>query len=110
MKVGVQILWNVTAICELFKISCLMGRYDMRGGLECHLNGQVIPFGAMVEYHPISAKDMSRLHQCGRTVLPGIFLGYVLYAVGIWKGDIVVADIEWTHLKSTPEGSMVRKC
>ena len=27
-----------------------------------------IPFGAMVEYHPISAKDLSRLHQLG----PGI--------------------------------------
>ena len=31
----------------------------------------------------------------------------------IWKGDILVADIEewsrWTHLNSTPEGSMQRK-
>ena len=27
-------------------------------------------------------------------VLPGIFLGYVLYAGRIWKGDIMVADIE----------------
>ena len=25
--------------------------------------GPVIPFGAMVEYHPFSAKDQSRLHQ-----------------------------------------------
>ena len=25
-------------------------------------NGPVIPFGAMVEYHPISAKDFSRSH------------------------------------------------
>ena len=54
----------------------------------------VIPFGAMVEYHPISAKDQSRLHQFGPKVLPGIVLGYVLYAGGIWKGDIIVADIE----------------
>ena len=58
------------------------------------LNGPVIPFGAMVGYHPISAKDHSRLHQFGAKVLPGIFLGYVLYAGGIWKGDILVADIE----------------
>ena len=43
-------------------------------------NGPVIPFGAMVEYHPISAKDISRLHKFGPKVLPGIFLGYVLYA------------------------------
>ena len=57
-------------------------------------NGPVIPFGTMVEYHPISAKDQSRLHQFGPKVLPGKFLGYVLYAGGIWKGDIIVADIE----------------
>ena len=54
----------------------------------------MIPFGAMVEYHPFSAKDLSRRHQLGPKVLPGVFLGYVLYAEGIWKGDIMVADIE----------------
>ena len=43
-------------------------------------NGPVIPFGAMVEWHPISAKDISRPHQFGPKVLPGIFFGYVLYA------------------------------
>ena len=57
-------------------------------------NGPVIPFGAMVECHPISAKDQSRLHQFGAKVLPGVFLGYASYAGGIWKGDIMVADIE----------------
>ena len=56
--------------------------------------GPVIPFGAMVEYHPISAKDISRLHQFGPEVLPGTFLAYALHAVGIWKGDMLVADIE----------------
>ena len=34
-------------------------------------NKPVIPFGAMVEYHPISAKDVSRLHQLDPKVLPG---------------------------------------
>ena len=58
------------------------------------LNGPVIPFGAMVEYHSISAKDQSRLHQFGAKVLPGIFLGHALHAGGIWKGDIQVADFE----------------
>ena len=43
-------------------------------------NGPVIPFGAMVEYHHISAKDASRLHQFRAKVLPGIFLGYALCA------------------------------
>ena len=38
----------------------------------------MIPFGAKVENHHISAKDLSRLHQFGKKVLPGIFLGYVI--------------------------------
>ena len=42
------------------------------------LKGSIIPFGSMVEYHPISAKDLSRLHQFGKKVLPGIFIGCVL--------------------------------
>ena len=57
-------------------------------------NGPVIPFGAMVEYQPISAIDLSRPHQFGPKVLPGVFLGHVLYAGGICQGDIMVADIE----------------
>ena len=57
-------------------------------------NGPVIPFGAMVEYHLISAKDQSGLHHIVPKVLPGFFLGYVLCAGRIWKGDIMVADIE----------------
>ena len=48
----------------------------------------------MLECHPILAKDLSRLHQFGPKVWPGFFLGHVLYAGGIWKGDILVADIE----------------
>ena len=56
--------------------------------------GPIIPFGSLVEYHPISAKDQSRIHQFGKKVLPGLFLGYALYAEGIWKGDVLVADLE----------------
>ena len=29
-----------------------------------------------------------------KKVLPGLFLGYALYAGGIWKGDVLVADLE----------------
>ena len=48
----------------------------------------------MFEYCPITAKDQSRIHQFGKKVLPGLFLGYALYAGGIWKGDVLIADIE----------------
>ena len=49
--------------------------YERRFGIP--FNGPVIPFGATVEYHPISAKDLSRLHQFGPKVLPGIFFRHV---------------------------------
>ena len=109
MKIGEQIPWNVTPICETSQIYYLMGRrgqirnvqdllsnektpYDRRFGEP--FKGSIIPFGSLVEYYPISAKDQSRNHQFGKKVLPGLFLGYALYAGGIWKGDILVADIE----------------
>ena len=66
--------------------------YERRFGQT--FNGPIIPFGSLVEYHPITAKDQTRIHQFGKKVLPGLFLGYALYAGGIWKGDIMVADIE----------------
>ena len=54
--------------------------YERRFGEP--FKGPVIPFGAMVEYHLISSRDQSRLHQLGKKVPPGIFLGYELIAVG----------------------------
>ena len=56
--------------------------------------GPVIPCGAMVECHPISAKDQSRLHQFGVRVLPGTPLGYAFVAGRIWKGVVLIGVIE----------------
>ena len=66
--------------------------YERRFGKP--FNGPVIPSGAMVEYRPISARGLSRLHQFGPKVLPGKSPGYVLSVERIWKGEIMVADIE----------------
>ena len=66
--------------------------YERRFGQP--FKGPTVPFGSLVEYHPITAKDQSRIHQFGKKVLPGLFLGYALYAGGIWKGDVLVADLE----------------
>ena len=94
MKIGGQSPWNAIPICEIFKISCLVGRLHTKDVLENLFKGPIIPFGSLVEYYPISAKNQSRIHQFGRKVLPGLFLGDALYATGIWNGDILVADIE----------------
>ena len=66
--------------------------YERRFGQP--FEGPIIPFGSLVEYHPITAKDQSRIHQFGKKVFPGLFLIYALYARRIWKGDVLVADLE----------------
>ena len=71
-----------------------MGKLHMRDVLGHHFKDRSVPFGSLVGYYPVSPKDQSRIHQFGKKVLPGLFLAYALYAGGIWKGDILVADIE----------------
>ena len=77
---------SMECYCYLRNIQDL-SPYERRFGMPP--NGPVIPFGAMVEYHP------------GAKVLPGIFLGYALYAGGIWKGDILVADEEFEKMDAS---------
>ena len=99
LQSGLDIEWWTDSMeyhCYLRNIQDLLSDgktpYERRFGIP--FKGPVTPFGAMVEYHPISAKDISRLHQFGPKVLPCIFCGYALNAGGTWKGDIMVADIE----------------
>ena len=68
--------------CSLRNIQDLLSDgktpYERRFGET--FKGPIIPVGSMIEYHPISAKDLSKFHQFGKKVLPVIFLGFVLYA------------------------------
>ena len=107
MKVGGKILWNVTLICETSQIYYLMGRHHVRDVFGQPFKGPIFPFGSLVEYHPITAKDQSRIHQFGKEVLPGLFLGYALYAGIIWKGDVLVADLE--ELETIKNGNLLKK-
>ena len=66
-------LRNVTDLLSDGKTPC-----ERRFGQP--FEGPTVPFGSLVEYHPITAKDQSRIHQFGKKVLPGLFLGYALYA------------------------------
>ena len=66
--------------------------YERRFGQP--FGGPTIPCGSVVEYHPITSKDQSRIHHFGKKVLPGLFLGYALYARGIWKGDVLITNLE----------------
>ena len=65
---------------------------ERRFGGPFFFQGPAIAFGAVVETCPISARDQSRLHQFGKKVFPGIFLG-VFISGGVWKGDTLVAEV-----------------
>ena len=75
--------------------------------------GPIIPFGSLVEYYPISAKDQSRIRQFGEKVLPGLFLGYALYAGEFGRVTYWLQTLRswkrWTHLKSTRKDSMQKR-
>ena len=78
--------------CYTYPLSDGKTPYERRFGEP--FKGPIIPFGSLVEYHPVTAKDQSRIHQFRKKAFPGLFFGYALYAGGIWKGDVLVADIE----------------
>ena len=86
MKVGGQILWNAIPICETSTDLLSDGKtpYERRFGEP--FEGPIIPFGSLVEYHPITAKDQSRIHQLGKKVLPGLFPRIRSLRGGNWKG------------------------
>ena len=90
MKVGGQILWNVTSICETSQIYYLMGRRPMKDVLGNNLKDLLFHLVHWLSIAPVTAKDQLRIHQFGKKVLPGLFLGYG----GLWKGDVLVADVE----------------
>ena len=85
--------------------------YERRFGQP--FKGPIIPFGSLVEYHPVTAKDQSRIHQFGKKVLPdcpsdthctqGEFgrVRYVLQTLRSWR--------RWTHRKSTQKDSMRKR-
>ena len=75
--------------------------YERRFGQP--FKGPNIPFGSLVEYYPITAKDQSRIHQFGKKALPGLSLGYALYARRIWKGDVLIADLEELEMMDASE-------
>ena len=73
--------------------------------LKCHLKSQII-LHICLHHHVVVLKLRCRrschnankicsiIYQFGNKVLPGLFLGYALYAGRIWKGDVLVADIK----------------
>ena len=94
MKVGGQILWNVTPICETSQIYYLMGRRPMKDVLGNHLKDLLFHLVHLLSITLKLRRTSQESINLEKKVLPGLFFGYALYAGGIWKGDALVADLE----------------
>ena len=85
--------------------------YERRFGQP--FKGAIIPFGSLIAYYPISAKDQSRIHEFERrsyldcssvtlcTRVEFVRVTYWLQTLRSWK--------RWAHQKSTLKDSMRRK-
>ena len=79
MKIGGQISWNAILFFGTFNISCMMGKLHTKGVLENHLKEQSFRLVHWLSITNFCVRQ-SRIHQFGKKVLPGLFLGYALYA------------------------------
>ena len=85
--------------------------YERRFGQP--FKGPIIPFGSLVEYHPVTAKDQSIIHQFGTKVLPGLFFGYALYAGEFGRVTYWLQTLRswrrWTHRKSIKKKTQCKR-
>ena len=93
MKIGGQIPWNAIPILETFKISCLLGRLHTKGVLENNLKDRLCHLVHWLSITP-SLRRTSQESNNLESLTWIVLLGYALYAEGIWKGDVLVADLE----------------
>ena len=94
MKIGRQIPWNVTPICETFKIYYLMDGRPVKDVLGNHLKDRSFRLVHWLSITLLLRRTSQESINLEKNVLPGLFFGYALYAGGIWKGDVLVADLE----------------
>ena len=98
-------LRNVTDLLSDGKTS-----YERRFGQP--FKGPIIPFGSLVEYHPKTAKDQSRIHQFGKFYLDcssdALFTRGDFGRVTYWS-QTLRSWKRWTHRKSSRKDSMCVK-
>ena len=114
MKIGGQIPWNVTLICEKSQIYHLIGKTPQERRFGQPFEGPIIPFGSLVEYHPTTAKgpvkNPSIWKESLTWIVPRIRIvrgenlegwAYWLQTLRSWR--------RWTHRTSTRKDSMRKR-
>ena len=84
MKNGELILWNDIAICVMSNTSWQMGKLLMKGDSENHLKAQQFLSGQWLSIIRFLHETSQGFTNVARKFLLGMFLGYALYAGGIW--------------------------
>ena len=77
--------------------------YHTRYGED--FRGPIIPFGAEIQYKPISPKDQKRVHKVGTKMLSGVFVGYAQRQGGGWTGDLEICD--WENIQNAEHSSEI---
>ena len=113
MKIGGQIPWNFTPVCETSKISYLMGRRPLKDVLGNHLKDRLFHLVHWLSItlslrktsqESINLERKSYLDCSSNTLCTRVEFGRVtcwLQTLRSWK--------RWTHLKSTRKGSMQKR-
>ena len=94
MKNGGQIPWNAIPICETLKIFCLMGRLHTKDVLKNHLKDRSFRLVHWLSIALFLRKTSQESINLERKSYLDCFSDTLCTPGGIWKGDILVADIE----------------
>ena len=89
-----QILWNVTPICETSQISCLMGRLHIKDVLGNHLKDRLFHLVHWLSITPKLRRTSQESINLERKFYLNHSLDTLCTRVGIWKGDVLIADLE----------------
>ena len=101
---------SIECYCHLRNVQDLLsdGKTTHERRFEEPFTGPLIPFGARVEHHPISAKDQARLINSVRKYFQASLWFCVPHAGGSWKRDILVANVEEFQENDTSEENSSR--
>ena len=94
MKVGGQILWNVTPICDTFKISCLMGRLHTKDVLGNNIKDRLFHLVHWLSITLFLRKTSQESTNLERKSYLDCSSHTHCTRVEFGRGDVLVADLE----------------
>ena len=94
MKVGGQILWNVIFICETSQICYLMGRRPVKDVLGNHLKDRLLHLVHWLSIILLLQTTSQESINLERKSYLDCSSDTLCTREGIWKGDVLIADLE----------------